>query len=584
MEVIHNLGILSIKKNVGENVGFMLANLKGSYCCFYGTYSSRYQGLFYFDDKTMEMYKFIESIELIGDNSVSSLKNGFYFAERRKGDVIESFVMPKNSSSLIYELSGEQEIDLILDCKLSADNREWGRYYNVFEEKGCIIVKFTKKTDMREDSTNNEEEFILHLAVKGSEGSFQKNNRWVERSYSSDEKRNSHPFKRYVYNALRLKGNKFVFSVSKSKNNAIEECLKIFSGADGAKKNEKELFIQALNNKSIKRILKNDAIRNEIKIAYLGAFNSLEKLAVENKANFGLFAGLPWFFQFWARDALISWKALSKISREFSKRLLFDYLSRINTDGRLANLAGMHDSKNLGCADAHGWLFFRCNELIGEINENKAVINSIKKSAHLIRQSKNAGSERVKEYLKKITSVMLKKENECHKMLYEMEGPLEKSINGILKFHTRDNFEINEKLETWMDTEAEEKEREGISIEIQALRLNMHRLMFELTQNHKYRALENILKIKVRSKFWNGKILADGLGDFTARPNAFIAAYAYPELLSQKEWEGCFENFMKNLWLEWGGLSTIDKNNRLFVDESTGEDIKAITGGTHGSG
>ena len=79
------------------------------------------------------------------------------------------------------------------------------------------------------------------------------------------------------------------------------------------------------------------------------------------------------------------------------------------------------------------------------------------------------------------------------------------------------------------------------------------------------------MKIKVRQKFWNGNILADGLDDWTIRPNIFIASYIYPELLTQKEWEACFENSLKSLWLEWGGLATIDKKNKLFADTNTGE-------------
>ena len=33
----------------------------------------------------------------------------------------------------------------------------------------------------------------------------------------------------------------------------------------------------------------------------------------------------------------------------------------------------------------------------------------------------------------------------------------------------------------------------------------------------------------------------------------------------------CFENSLKSLWLGWGGLSTIDINNKLFTDDHTGE-------------
>ena len=193
----------------------------------------------------------------------------------------------------------------------------------------------------------------------------------------------------------------------------------------------------------------------------------------------------------------------------------------------------------------------------------------------LIKQNKNSSSERIKEYLKKCNLVINKKENEYHKLIYEIESSLEKSLYGLLKSNTKDGYVVNGKLETWMDTEFENDNREGIRIEIQALILNMYKLMFELAQNQKYKILESMLKQKVRNKFWNGKILADGLDDFTIRPNIFIAAYVYPELLTNNEWGICFDNALKSLWLEWGGLSTIDKNNPLFTDTSTGEDIKS---------
>ena len=98
---------------------------------------------------------------------------------------------------------------------------------------------------------------------------------------------------------------------------------------------------------------------------------------------------------------------------------------------------------------------------------------------------------------------MQKKENEHRKIIYEIESSLEKSLNGLLKVYTKDCFEVNKKLETWMDTEFGNDTREGIRIEVQALRLNMYKLMFELTQNQKYKILENLLRIKVRENFWN---------------------------------------------------------------------------------
>ncbi|MBI2653259.1 hypothetical protein HYX02_00460 [Candidatus Woesearchaeota archaeon] len=573
MEVIHNLANLSIKKSADGNVGFLLMNKKGSYCSFFNMPSSRYQGLFYFDEKTMSMYKFIENIEIAGNNDASSLKNNFHSVERRKNDIVELFFMPKNLNSLIYELNSQHEINLILDCKESYDNREWGRFYEIFEENGCIVVKFTKKTDRREDDGDGKEEFTLYLVVKGS-NHHEKNDKWVERHYFSDAKRNSPPFKRYVYSALKLRGSTFVFSISKSKGKAVEECNYVYSHLEELKSKEREYFLDMLKNESVKKIINNKRISNEVKVAYVSAFNSLNNLAVRDK-NTNVFAGLPWFFQFWARDALISLKALSKINKESAEKILFAYLKNIKDDGRLPNLIGQHKSANLGSADAHGWLFLRCKDLTEKINNNKEVINSIKKSIRIIKENKNSNNARIKEYLKKCNSMINKKENEYHKTAYEVESFLEKSLNGLLKFHTNDSFETNNKLETWMDTEFENYYREGIRIEIQAFRLNIYNLLFELTQNHKYKVLENLLRNKLREKFWNGKILADGLNDWAIRPNIFIAHYAYPDLLTNKEWETCFENTLKNLWLEWGGLSTVDKNNPLFTETSTGEDNKS---------
>ena len=565
MKLIHHLGILSINKNISNNIGFLLANKKGSYCSLFSEPASRYYGFFYFDNKSMKMYKFLDNIEVAGRDNIDYVKNGFYFAERKKGDVIETFTIPKGLNSFIYETSSENEIDIVLDCRESCDNREWGRSYEIFEEEACIIVRFTKKTNHKEDSSDGKEEFGMYLAIKSDNNFFEKNDKWVERHYVDDEKRNSPPFKRFVYNALKLKGRKFVFSISKAKKSAIKESEFVFNNLSDVKQKEKEHFFNMLKNENIKRIIANEKISREIKIAYVNAANSLNSLVVEGKNqaivsefarahshSTGIFAGLPWFFQFWARDALISLKSLSKINKNLAEKILLNYLENINEGGRLPNLTGEHSSKSLGSADAIGWLFLRCSHLVDKISKDKEAISSIKKSMHWIKQSKLASAKNIKEYIKRCNSIISKKEKEYFQLLYEVENSLEKSVNGLLKLHTKDNFDFNDAKETWMDTDFGDDSRKGARIELQALRLSMYKLGFELTQNHKYKVLENTLKIKVRQKFWNRETLADGLNDWTIRPNAFIAAYAYPELLVLNEWEACFENALKSLWLDWG--------------------------------
>ncbi len=575
MQLIHHLGILSVNRNVNYNAGFLLANKMGGYCSFFCNPASRYHGFFYFDNKSMKMYRLIENIEIAKNNEINLVKNGFYFAERKKGDAIETFTMPRGFNSLAYELSSENEIDAVLDCKEAYDNREWGRSYEIFREENCIIVKFTKRTDHKEDSSGGKAEFDLYLAIKSDNNFFQANGKWIERRYIDDENRNSPPFKRFVYSALRLKGKTFVFSASKNKNSAIKESEFVFSNLNGLKQKEREHFFNMLKNENIKKIITNDKISKETRLAYVSAANSLNNLVVEEKNNHGLFAGLPWFFQFWARDALISLKALSKINKNFSEKMLLSYLENVNEEGRLPNLIGEHSSKFLGSADAAGWLFVRCGHLVDQISKDKETISSIKNSMHWIKQSRMASAKNIRAYIKKCNSIIGKKENEYYKLLYGIENSLDKSISRLLKSHTKDSFDFNGPKETWMDTDFGGDSRTGARIELQALRLAMYKLAFDLTQNHKYKVLENTLKIKVMQKFWSGKILADGLNDWTIRPNIFIAAYVYSELLSQKEWEACFENSLEALWLDWGGLATLDKKNNLFAECHTGEDQRS---------
>ncbi len=571
MEITHNLGALRIKKNSNENAGFLLTNKNGSYCSFFSEPSSRYQGLFYFDAKTMNMFRLIENIELVNGNGIQGIKNNLYSVERKRGHIVESFLVPQHFNSLVYELSSESEIDLILDCKMSYDNREWGRNYEITLEDGIIIVKFTKKTDKREDSTDGKEEFSLYLTIKSSDNEFFKNDLWIKRNYGADAQRNSFPHERHVYNALRLKGNRFVFSISSKKKDAIMECEYIFENLEHIISEEKRNLEAFLSHHNFRKLLNNNKLTDGVKAAYLNAAYSLNNLGVHSQKN--IFAGLPWFFQFWPRDSLISLGAYSRADKQFAEHVFFNYLGKIKEDGRMPHKIESNGQNSLDSADAVGWLFLRSNGLIAHIEQNKKIINSIKKSIFSLKQSKD--SITLNDSVKKWKSIITKKEDYNYKIMLEIESALEAAIAGLLRCHTKDSFGINGPLETWMDSGYGDDGRKGARIEIQALRLNMYNLMFELTQNHKYKVLENVLRAKVREAFWNGKILADGLNDYTIRPNVFIAAYAYPELLSQKEWETCFENTLKALWLDWGGLSTIDKSNPFYTDSSTGENNKS---------
>jgi len=535
MKVVHSLGNKSIDKDA-DSCSFLLTNKAGNYLLLSSYPKSRYNGFFLYASKNNnktgfqitnpvsvqsnnvdanfednKMFRFIENISLAyKNNEVDELTNKFNLVQRKKSDIVESFFLSENS--LIYNLNESAEIDIFLDAKESYDSREFGRHYNIFKEKNKIIVEFIKKTDSREDDSHDIEEYRLYMVIQSDANDFVKVDSWVHRAYEDDKKRNSLPYERYVYHALRLKLSKAVFSFSFDRKTAVKEASRLWK----------------IKNKKIqprKLLSKNqDSEDSEIYFAYNCAINSLYRLLVKEKA---LFAGLPWFFQNWSRDEAVSSKALNILGKHsVSKRLLLRWLSDISPDGLISN---RQDGSGFASADSVGWIIRR----LGNMFKNKV------------------------QFTKKEKIFVVDR--------------LEHIVYLLRKYRMKDNLIFNQDYETWMDSDFEGDSRSGFRIEIQALMLCSFRVLWEITGDSEYLKLEKKMRRTVLKNFWNGSYLFDGKDDATIRPNVFIAAYVYPELLSKKEWTHCFEKILPKLWLKWGGLSTIDKKNPLFCPDSTGE-------------
>jgi len=522
VEIVHLLNNHKIESKSAKDNRFLITNKKGGYFCLANGNKSRYDGLFFFDEK---MYKIIESLHIVGSAKAGKIINQFYEIKRECNSATETFFMPHYYDSLVYNITDTSTIEIIFDAKESYDQRQWGRFYSIWQEGDKIIAKFVKKTDSREDSSDGKEEYSLFLVLK-FEGMFKKVEEWEKISYEFDKNRNSMPYERYAFSALTLKTDKVVFSFSKNKEKAKKEADYVFRNIESLRKKQKEYYDNLL------KLRKN--IKNDIMMAYSCTISSLDSLIVDNK---GIFAGLPWFFQFWTRDEAISLKSLM-LCENFSlaKNILFRHLKSVLHDGKLPTKL---DSL-LRSADSAGWISKRAEDLI-YILKNKKILEK-----HFTR-------------------------NEIKKI----EERIGHSLDFMIKYHTRENLVFNNANETWMDS----LQRDGFRIEIQAMQLSMYRLMYELTNNRIYRELEYSLKKEVMDKFWNKKYFADGLNDFIIRPNIFIAAYIYPELLTKKEWITCFDNALKSLWNNWGGVSTIDKNNPLFRPEHTGENNESYHNG-----
>ncbi|MEE9525178.1 MAG: amylo-alpha-1,6-glucosidase [Candidatus Woesearchaeota archaeon] len=499
MKIIHKLNKTIVAKNTKQDPNFLLTNKLGGYCMLASHPHSRYQGIFLFDK---DMYKIIENISLVNASPVQEIVNEFSSIKRKRKNIQESFFMPYGYDALVYELNQPAEIELILDMRSSYSNPEFGREYKISRSNSKIMI------DYKHGSTK------LFLAIKADNLDYEKIEEWVKRDYGSDKARGTLSEK-HVFRALKLKAKTVIFSFSRSRKRAIEEVDDVYKNLTRLKEHQK-IYVTKINTK---------LTRNpEIRIAKKCCINSLNKLLVNLKNNRGLFAGLPWFFQFWSRDEIISLKALmlNHQHREV-KEILLKNLNLIK-NGRLLNI-NMPKAESTN-ADSIGWLFKRisdCLELFS--SKDKEVIK------------------------KKLTA----------------------AIKFINENYMADSLVYNESKSTWMDTVWDKDTRAGFRIEIQALFLNMLKLAYQLTKDEKYIDQERGLRILVKERFWNGKILADGLKDFTIRPNIFIAAYIYPELLSKSEWTLCFKNILPKLWLKYGGLSTIDKSNPLFCNDYTGE-------------
>ena len=524
VQVVHELGGKEFSKQLNEAPNFLLLNKLGGYFWLHEKDISRYQG-FYFNNN-FKLYKTLHRISLPSSKGIAEAHNAFHSVEHRHKKVNEEYFVPHGFNALVYTLNKKTEFDLIFDCKEQFDNRQYGRYYEISKEDGVIIVKFTKKTDRKEDKSHGKEEFSVYTAII-ADGDYRKKDKWLQAKFSYDHRRGSDPQERFVYSALRLKAKDAVIAFALDKIGAIAEAKTVKQNLESLKKKQKE-YVQKFLYRA----------KDDVFFAHAAAGASLDGLFDQTNGHRGIIAGVPWFTQLWTRDELISLKALMLQERfDEVKDILFRYMKELTSDGALPD---RYPAVSLGDADGVGWLFKR----IGDFYH------------------------------------ILEKKNILHKYLSDddllsITRKLEFSIIKLLEHHSHAELIINKPKETWMDTIP----REGARIEVQALFLNMCSLLKELGDHVEDQSTitlaENkereVLK-KVREQFWNGEMLADGVRDFTCRPNIFLAHYIYPKLLDDVEWYKCFNKALDELWLPWGGIATLDKNHPDFKKEHTGED------------
>ena len=509
---------------------FLLTNKRGSFALLAGDTSiTRYNGCYLSRD--LEFYKVIEDIRPI-NSSLERIENSTAKVLRYGSNSKERFFM-NHKDALLYEVQDYKGyVDVVLDCRKMHDHDDTGRIYSLQNEDGCLVIEYIKY----KDTELRDEDYRIYLAVAGAKEYYQPKS-WEKRYYSMDRSRGSRPWDWYVYRALRLNCESSMtisFGFSLQKEEAIENAKHTLKNSS---------FLEKTKDNYLKSIMRSK-LRipdQESRLAYRSSQLALDSLIT----NRGIFAGIPWFTQVWTRDEALCVRALILEEQyDEAKSILFRQLDSLLADGRIGN---RQPHSELGSADGVGLVFLRLHDLVERLKDRSLL----------------------EKYL-------------SHDELSYIQKRLQASIERLLACHSDAGLIRSEPLETWMDTGYKDDVRAGFRIEIQALQLAMYRLMAGLCsilgnepKFFTYNELEHVTKETVKKSFWKRPILYDGKDDPTVRPNIFLAYYAYPSLLSKRQWTACFDNALKALWLDWGGLSTIDKNHSYFVKEYTGEDNRS---------
>lgn len=188
-----------------------------------------------------------------------------------------NITIPRFSNVMVIENATDTVVSFFLDVRKSYETPTWNRFYTIYAKGGITFIRY-----------NLEQVFVgiytkERVRVVG---------RWIERFYSFDKARNSSPFSLWVYHALELWGKRIVI---------------------GAGASEEEVASQIEKFKRVRLNLQRP-LANACEMAKSSALS----LCVYNakKEPLGMYAGLPWFFQFWMRDQAFSYKILARWKRQ----------------------------------------------------------------------------------------------------------------------------------------------------------------------------------------------------------------------------------------------------------------------------
>ncbi|MFW5745944.1 MAG: amylo-alpha-1,6-glucosidase [Nanoarchaeota archaeon] len=501
----------------GRDGGYFLLNAEGR--------STRYEGL-YHPIRTEDGWDLVKSLHAIVPESSPSLihyKAHIPTIQYENGMKLQCG-MTHDSSLLCLIEKGKGVVRLPLDVHQMHDYSDFSKGYHVVQNsrKGKFLTLQYKKT--------GNTDYTYYVAICASFRIIHGES-WRNEFYSFDARRNSAPTSLFVYDGLKGKldgQERLVVAMDADQKKAEAKAVAAFESAHN-------LIQTSVLYKT--HLLPCQVSEDLLGAAFTQAVYSLDSLYVtrplgEEKYK-GVYAGLPWFYQWWTRDEAISIGAFLQMGRnEEVGSILMRQLATLQEDGRLGN---RFPASELGSADGIGWCAVRFLELL------------------------HAGGGQLS--------------TDDLKWAYES---FLRAKEQLEQHYMDDDLVWNRPFETWIDTGNHLDRRDGACLEIQLLHQKLNDVLALLAPRvgRRFDPINRLAKIRRRylpEGCLIDRVRPDRSLDHTVRPNIFMAYYLYPGLLNQCEWESCFDQGIDHLWTAWGGMTSIQTDSPLFHMDYTGQ-------------
>jgi hypothetical protein len=452
---------------------------------------SRYEGWFLGEETTVPhpYYKILDRIEIVPVADIDPTEVTVRTTAATLGWDTESFtIIPSGEYGLVITSPKVVPFRLSLDMRHIYTYPEFGRMYGIDAAEGGFLVMYS-------DETLNQ---TLFLHIRGSFSKQPLEGSWQLFPYPRDAARHSAPEALFSYVLSPLQADRLNLGCAFTKEAAFQASLEasqlVLPSFEATEKGEAEAFAQHTVTRSLEFLTTND----------------------------GVYAGFPWFHQFWSRDELLTALGLPP---EEQQHVIKRYLALPLHNGELPTYAGSGTT----CADGVGWLALLIKEYgVSELPQElvTAAISFFQAAANQLTARRQTPS-----------------------------GLIWSGHNA-----------------TWMDTIG----RSGFRLEVQCMYALVFELLFTLTKEAEFENSWQETRATIRRLFYKDGHLLDGLeenmsADERIRPNIFLAYFLQPTLLKEHEWEHCFTHCLPHLLTEWGGLTSLAKEDPAFQAHSTGE-------------